>query len=482
MTGRPAQTRRVAVIGAGITGLAAAYRLTELAEESPISIEVSVFESASNVGGTIETVERDGFLVERGADSFITNKPWAVNLCDRLGIADELISTQAAHRRALVLRNGQPHPAPDGFMLMSPSKIRPILTSPLLSPIGKLRLLAERFVPRRRAEIDDEPLAEFVNRRFGREALERLIQPLVGGIYTADPAKLSLKATLPRFLDMEREHGSLIRACRGPSQQRDAGTGARYGLFATPRNGFRSLTDALRKRIGASGELNFGERVTALDYESEIGSSKAWKVQTDTQSTTRFDGIVCTLPAFRAADLASRFSPELSSLLKQIDYASSAVVATAHRLSDFRHPLNASGLVIPAIEQRRILAVSFASQKFAGRAPDDHVLLRTFVGGAMQPEVLNNSDDELCRIVEDELREVVGLNTKPIFQIVTRYNRAMPQYHLGHLDRVAAIEAAAERLPGFELAGNAYRGVGIPDCVHSGESAAERLIEQLART
>lgn len=472
VSGQSLQHHTIAVIGAGISGLAAAHRALELCRDANRACSVTVFDAASEVGGVTGTVRRGDYLIETGADSFITNKPWAVNLCRRLGIEDRLIPTDDKHRRSLVLRNGRPTPVPDGFMLLSPAKVWPVLKSPLFSPLGKLRMGLEYFLPRKRHN-EDESLADFVRRRFGKQALERLVQPLVGGIYTSDPEKLSLQATLPRFLEMERAHRSLIRASRKQVKRQDASeansSGARYGLFASFDEGIAVLPRKLAERIREHGDIRLNAQVTKLSR-----SADRWECEFHDGTTRQFDSVIVALPAQRAADLLNPIAPELATELNQIEYASSSLVVTGHKLSDVEHPLNAFGLVVPAIENRKVLAVSFLSRKFPDRAPDGSVQLRTFVGGAMQPELLDRSDAQLLQVVLDELRQIFGVKGTPEMTSVTRYDRAMPQYHVGHLDRVAAIEKQVAALPGLELAGNAYRGVGIPDCVHSGEQAAER--------
>ncbi len=492
--GRPP---RVAIIGAGITGLAAAHRLISLSPQ----VRVTVLEASSHAGGIIRTVHRDGFLVELGPDSFITNKPGAIQLCEEIGFSDQLIPTEPAWRRSLVLRNGKPQPVPDGFMLMAPSRPWSVMTSPVLSITGKLRLLGEWFVPRRRSK-EDECLASFVRRRFGREALERLVQPLVGGIYTSDPEKLSLQATLPRFPEMEERYGSVIRATlkqaaaagRQKTEQ-DSGSGARYGLFLTAKQGLTQLTDAVVAACLSSGrvQLELNRRVRSIrrseslqdgDSETQSGGRKTsagWSVTLDDHSEGRkFDSVIMTLPTHPAANLFC--DPEYSELqksLRAIEYASSAIVVSAHRLSDFTHPLDAFGLVIPDIERRKILAVSFSSRKFSGRAPEGKVLLRTFVGGAMQPELLNQSDEEIRGLVNQELRAILGMSQMPEFSDVVRYENAMPQYHVGHLQRVASIEKCLAVIPGLLFAGSAYYGVGIPDSISSGRMAAESVVRGL---
>ncbi len=471
-------TPRVAVIGGGITGLSAAHRLHELRSESGRRFQITLFEASDRLTGVMGTEDIDGYRIETGADSFITDKPWAVDLAKRLGLEDRLISTDARYRRSLVLHKGRPQPVPEGFMLLAPAKIGPVLKSPLLSPWGKLRLGMEYVLPRGNSG-EDESLAHFVRRRLGREVLDRIVQPLVGGIYTSDPEKLSLRATLPRFLDMEKYERSLIRASRRKRTLQQAesadGSGARYGLFATFADGISELLDALAASL-TNCEIQLNSPVTQITPSSSQSSAV---VKTADGETQEFDAVIAALPAYRAADLIESFADSLAADLRSIEYASSAIVVTGHRLDDIADPLNAFGLVIPAVENRKILAVSFTSRKFPNRAPDGCAQLRTFVGGAMQPELLDLDDDQLLEMVLGELGEILGVRGKPQVARIARYHRAMPQYHVGHLDRVARIETAAAALPFLELAGNAYHGVGIPDCVHSGEQAAERVFSQL---
>ena len=509
--------RRVAVIGGGLAGLSAAHRLNELATERGESIEVTLFEAGPRLGGLVGTERIGEYLIDVGADSFLTNKPAAVNLCRRLGIEDRLVPTDARFRGALVLRNGRPVPIPDGFQLLSPTAIWPIITSPLFSVWGKVRLLMEWFVPGRpetrnastsgldqRLEtvnraLTDESLSDFVLRRFGREALDRLIQPLVGGIYTADPKRLSLAATMPRFLEMERDHGSLIRASirqrsgrgiKNPKSsieqddcQPDSSSGARYGLFAGLKGGMSDLVEALRAHAESACSVRLNSRVVSV----AVGTPEPGRPAHDSVSPEyvltfsdgeqeRFAAVIVAVTAARTATLLETIDRELSDELRKIEFASSAIVVSGHRLADVRHPLTAFGLVIPHSERRQILAVSFSSRKFPDRAPADRILLRTFVGGALQPEMLNHTDEELIEIVRDELDKTLGVRGEPDFIRVYRYDNAMPQYHVGHLERVARIEGLALKHPRMALAGIACRGVGIPDAIASGKRAAEAIV------
>ena len=479
--------KQFAVIGAGITGLAAAWRLVSKHSDA----QVTIFEASDRVGGIIHTIQRDGFLIEKGPDSFITNKPGAVELCREIGFT-ELIPTDETWRRSLVLRKGKPVPVPDGFMLMAPAKPMAIISTPILSPVGKLRLLSEAFIQARKST-DDESLADFVRRRFGHQTLDRLVQPLVGGIYTSDPEKLSIQATLPRFPEMEKKYGSVIRGTLA-SQKRTAthpgseGSGARYGLFLTAKHGLSSMTEAIARACQQTGrvQIRCNETINTvspsqlnLQSTAKHAASTSWLLQRKNQTDEVFDAVIITLPTQAASRLlAWNQASELREALDSIPYASSAVVVTGHRLSDFNHPLDAFGLVIPDKEGRKILAVSFTSRKFPARAPEGCVLLRTFVGGAMQPELMDLNDDQIMETVRSELAAILGMKHEPVFEQVTRYARAMPQYHVGHAQRVECIESCLSRFPGLKLAGSAYHGVGIPDSIVSGNRAADQLLTE----
>lgn len=462
--------KRVAVVGAGISGLSAALRLLQ---QDP-NVHVTVLEASSRAGGVIRTEHRDGFLIEHGPDAFITNKPGGLRLCEDLGITDELIGTSDEHRRSLVVRNGRPQPIPEGFMLMAPSRPMAVLTTPILSWSGKLRLLSEAFRSRKHTD-DDESLASFVRRRFGNETFERLVQPLVGGIYTSDPEKLSLKATLPRFLMMEQQHGSVIRGTlrNSKSDSADAaGSGARYGLFATHGKGLTTLIETLISRLNASGRCDIRFNIPTTGLQQVEG----WELQIAGAASERFDRLILGTPSFVTSELIRGIDVSLADQINQIEYASTAIVTSAHRISDFAHPLDAFGLVVPTIERRNVLAVSFSSRKFSGRAPEGQILIRTFIGGATQPELLEQDDEDVMRMALDDMRELLGMSRDPLFASIWRHERAMPQYHVGHLNRVQAIDQRISQFSGLELTGNAWTGVGLPDCISSGYAAADRIL------
>lgn len=463
--------KRVAVLGGGISGLAAAHRLREIAPW----LEVVLLEAGGHLGGVLQTVKQDGFLVEWGADNFITNVPWAIDLCRRIGYEDQLVKTSPHSRKAFVVHKGRLCNIPEGFLIMAPNRVWPVLTTPILTWPGKLRLACERFV-RPRTETSDESVAHFAIRRLGREVFERLVQPLVGGIYTADPYQLSLAATLPRFIEMEREHGSLIRAAKRQASARPestrGGSGARYSLFTAPREGMSHLVDALVARL-PHDSIRLNAPVQAIERQTDGG----WSLSIGAEAPQRMnvDALIVTAPANRSGSLVENVDPSLAGLMGQIPYASSAIVSLGFRRTQIKHPLDGSGFVVPLTEGRRILSGSFASVKYPDRAPAGHELVRVFVGGACQPEMAELPDEALRSVVLDELDELLGLDGEPVFEHIVRCRSQMPQYHLGHCELVQQIEAGVGEIDRFELAGNAYHGVGMPHCIRSGEQAAERI-------
>ncbi len=460
---------RVAIIGGGISGLAAAHRVQEL---DP-SAKITLFEADKNLGGVLQTTTTDdGYLLENSADNFITNLPFALDLCRRLGLEEDLLPTNEALRKAFVVRQGKLHPVPEGFVLMAPGKVWSVITTPILSWSGKLRLAREFFVPRRQ-EQTDECLESFVTRRMGKEVYQRLVQPLIGGIYTADPTKLSIQATLRQFVEMERKHGSLIKGMQRRDQNngKKNESGARYSMFVAPRHGMRQLIERLVERLSGQ-DLRCETPIQSINRKGDL-----WMVDTATQSL-EFDAVIMALPAPHAAKTLEAF-PVLAENLQAIPYAGCSVAILAVDEKQIRRPVAGFGFVVPEIENRKILAGSFSSTKFPGRAPEGKVVIRVFVGGACHPELADLPDDEMRRVVLQELNELIGLEGEPEKFLVTRWMGKMPQYHLGHLDRVATLERECGSLPGLELAGNAYRGVGVPQCIQSGEQAAARVVEYL---
>lgn len=471
ISSRPA-TKRVIVVGGGVTGLAAGHRLVELARERRQALQVMLLEAQDRLGGSIVTVRRDGFLVEGGPDSFITQKPWAIALCKRVGIADQIIGTNPDRRRVYVVRDGRLYPIPEGFLLLAPTRIWPFVTSGLFTWPGKLRMAMDLFLPaKKRAAGQDESLADFVRRRFGPEALERIAQPLVGGIYTAWAEELSLRATMPRFLELEDKHRSVIlgmRRARKAMTERGVGeSGARYSMFVSFRDGMAALTDKLASLLPAGG-IRTNAPVRRVER-----TGLQWNVVLEDGSAEAADAVVLACPAWASCRMLKELDAVLAGELSAIEYASSATMTLGFDRRQVRHDLDGFGFVVPLAERRSMIAGTFGSIKFAGRAPEEHVLMRAFLGGAVQPEVYEMADDELRAAVLRDLRDLIGLQGEPLFADIHRWPASMPQYPVGHLDRVARIERLVADHPGLALAGNAFGGVGIPDCVRSGEKAAE---------
>jgi oxygen-dependent protoporphyrinogen oxidase len=463
---------KLAVVGGGIAGLAAAHRAVEWARERDRPLDLTLIEAADRLGGTIRTERHEGFLVEWGPDSFLSEKPWALDLCRRLGIEDRLVRTDDRFRRTFVVWGGRLHPLPDGFQLLAPTRLGPFVASDLFSWSGKLRMGLDLVLPR--GGDPDESLGGFVRRRLGREALERVAQPLVAGIYTADPDDLSLAATMPRFLELERRERSVIlamwRAARRAPAATAGASGARWSLFVTFAGGMEELTRELTARL-PPGSVRLDARATGV-----MPADGRWQIAVAGSGAMAADAVILAPEAHQVARMVRYLDPGLAHLLEGIPYASSATVTLAYRRADVAHPLDGFGFVVPRAEGRPIIACTFSSVKYPGRAPEGSVLLRVFLGGALDEGILGRSDEALIAAARGELALLLGARGEPLFVRVARYPSAMPQYHVGHLARVEAIEQCVRRHPGLALVGGAYRGVGIADCVRSGEAAAERLL------
>ncbi len=482
---QPTNARRIVVIGGGISGLAAAYQLDQERASSVRPLEVLLLEASDRVGGTVRTYERDGFLLEGGPDSFISEKPEAVQLAKEIGLESRLIETNETHRRSFIVRGGRLRPVPEGFQLLAPTRFWSFVTTDIFSWPGKARMALDLVLPRRIATdangADDESLAQFVRRRFGREALARMAQPMVGGIYTADPEQLSLRATMPRFLEMERTHRSVIRAMwqarkRAGRAQTQGTSGARYSLFLSFDAGVQTLTDRLATLL-PQGTIKLNTRVNAINFDA---ATRQWRLSINAAEPITADAVCLALPAYATADLLRATDAQLAAELAAIPYASTATINLAYRRADIPHPLDGFGFVVPFIERRATLACTFSSVKFAGRAPAGYALLRAFVGGALQPEMFALNEDEMLAAVLADLRALLGIEAAPLFAHVEKWPRSMAQYHLGHLNRVARINKRLQNFPTLQLAGNAYAGAGLPDCIRSGRAAAAQLRQDMA--
>lgn len=469
------------IVGGGLAGLTVAEALSQREDFRAAGGRITILEPAGRTGGLIGTIRDGGWLVERSADSFLAARPEGLDLANRLGIADQLIGVDARVRRALVWQEGGPRPAPRGFRLLAPAQLAPILTTPLLSVRGRLRVVAERFIAARRA-VGDESLESFAVRRLGREAFERLVQPLAAGIWTADPARLSMAAACPDFLEMERTSGSLWvgERARVRAAGVTASAGARYGQFVTFRDGMETLPEQLTTRLR--------ERGVALATVSARQISRTpdglWQVHVASasgQDTITADGLVLASAAPIIARMLDSFDPALAGELAAIPSAGSAIVSLGFRRTPEMHPLDAAGMVVPRAAGKKILAVSFSSSKFPQRAPDGCVLVRVFVGGALDPETLQLPDERLVEIARADLADMLRIRGAPLLTRIDRWTAAMPQYHVGHVERVDRIDSLTARHRGLALAGGAYRGVGIPQVIASGVAAADRIAQMMHR-
>ncbi len=472
--------KRVIVIGGGIAGLAAAHRLSEIKHDKSGALEVTLLEASHRLGGSIATERVDDFLVEGGPDSFITEKPWALQLCDRIGLTSRLISTQSAFQKIYVVHDGKLVPLPEGFFLLAPTRAWPFIQTPLFSWSGKLRMAAELLLPRGPAR-EDESLGSFVRRRFGSEALERVAQPLVGGIYAADPDQLSLNATMPRFQDMERKKRSIIYAMwsaqRERTKNRETGSGARWSLFVTLRGGMQELVDTLAHRL-PEGVVRVNSAATGLNR----GSDHTWRAIVNGKDIIDADAVILAAPAPRAGALLKGIEANAADDLSSISYASTATVNLGYRRDDLPRAPDSFGFVVPAREQRKIMACTFSSLKYPERAPADGILLRAFVGGTLQSELFSDDNVTMVQNVRDELAALLSVRAAPLFTRVWRHADSMPQYRVGHDGLIKRIDTALQKFPTLALAGSAYHGVGIADCIRTGEAAAERVVNGLAST
>ncbi|OLD31384.1 MAG: protoporphyrinogen oxidase [Candidatus Rokubacteria bacterium 13_1_40CM_2_68_13] len=458
---------RLVIVGGGIAGLTAAHRAVEISRERGTALELTVLEARDRLGGTIETEHAGGFLVETGPDSFLSEKPWGLALCRRIGLESRLVGTDDRFRRVFVWFGKRLHPVPDGFQLLAPTRLTPFVTSSLFSWPGKLRMALDVILPRGGG--GDESLGAFVRRRLGREALERIAQPLVAGIYTADPDELSLLATMPRFVELERRERSLILGLWKASRKAPAAStsGARWSLFVSLAGGMGELIAALASRL-PSDAVRLKHRVGGIERRGAH-----WRVTTEEAGAIDADAVIVATETHAASRLLRYVDPPLATMLEMIPYASSATVSLGYRRADVPHPLDGFGFVVPRAEHRDLLACTFSSVKYPGRAPERHVLIRCFVGGALNAAALERSDDEIVERVRRELGEALGITAAPMLTRVARHPASMPQYAVGHLTTVETIERRLAAIPGLLLAGGGYRGVGIADCVRSGEAAAD---------
>jgi len=465
---KPAFMTRIAIIGGGISGLTAAFTLEEHRRAG--AIEYTLYESSLCLGGVLRTEKIQGCIVEAGPDSFLTEKPWATDLCRGLG--GELIGSNDADRKTYILIRGRLIPMPDGLMFMVPTKILPTGCSPLFSWSTKLRMARELFHPPR-AAIADESVASLVERHYGAEMVDRLADPLLSGVYGGEAANLSVRAVLPRFAEMERTHGSLGRAMFAARKKiPHSANQPAPPLFTSLKNGMQQLIETLVPRLNQSSLL------TNIPVQSIEPQAGGWLVSAGLKSD-QFDAIILAVPTHAAAQLLSSSSPNLSAELAAIAYSSSITVGLGYDRNVRQSLLPGFGFLVPRSEGKRLLAATFVHNKFPHRAPEDRALLRCFFAGSVAENIWQFSDDKIIAIVRTELQQILGLRAVPLFARVYKWKSAMAQYGVGHLERLDRIERLRQQLPKIALAGNGYRGIGVPDCVRSGRDAAEQMLKQL---
>ena len=515
--------KRIVVIGGGITGLAAAYRLQRIARERGLPLDITLFEADARLGGKLQTVCEDGFVIEAGPDSFLVSKPQALALCAELGLGERLIGTNETERRTFIYSKGRLHDLPEGFSGLMPGRVGPLMRSGLISPLGKARLLLDLVLPARPLD-GDEPVAGFMRRRLGREAFDRLIEPLMSGIYAGDADRLSLVATFPQLRQMELTHGGLLRGvmAAGPransslpntrsngTQSNDAqpngaepyagqpkrsqtdgaqanGTqsieqppnGERSNAGQRKWTGFVSLRGGMGELVDALEEQLHIEMRTARRVDAIVRGNEGWVVRSE-GAAVEADAVLVATPAYATADLVETLDGRLAELHRAIPHGSTATVSLAFRQAELRPPPSGFGFVVPGIERRPLVACTFVSNKFAGRGPDGMCLIRCFIGRVGAEQLLDRNDAELIDVARSELKAILGIDAEPLWARVFRWSHGMPQYNLGHLERVAQIESRLQAQAGLFVAGAAYRGVGIPDCIRSADHVAAKAVRYL---
>jgi oxygen-dependent protoporphyrinogen oxidase len=461
---------RLVIVGGGIAGLSAAYYASRTNSYS----QITLLESDSRWGGKIATerIPFDGghFIIEGGPDTFLATKPWGVALCKELGLGERLHGTNPNKKNTYVLHKGRLLPLPDGLAMMIPSDVPSILRSRLLTWTGKARMGLDFVLPAKHVN-GDESLGAFISRRLGREAYENLIEPLMSGIYAGDGDRLSLASTFPYLRDLELKHGSLARGALKMRQQSNGKAPGSRSAFLTPTTGLAEIVEALVESLKSKADLRLNTRVTHIS-RSDLRPS-TFDIELETGETFSTDALILATPAFISAQLLASFDPELASALQSIPYASTATASLAYRFNDIPRELDGYGYVIPRREGRKALACTWTSTKFPHRAPEGYALIRVFIGRAGQD--IPWDDGELLDVAKEELKLTLGITAQPLVSRVFLWDKAMPQYNLGHPEILKRIETALEKYPNLALAGNGYRGIGIPDCIRSGEEATKRV-------
>ena len=471
----------LAIIGGGITGLAAAYSLKKTMQRENRTNSFLLLEQSSRLGGKIFTETIDGFVIEGGPDCFISEKPAALRICAELNLQEELLKTNDRYHRTYILWKGKLHPLPEGFMLLAPTNFTSFAVDSLISPLGKLRVALDLVLPAKRSD-DEETLAQFVRRRMGEEVLEKIAEPLVAGVHASNPETMSLKNTFPRFIELENQHRSIILGMVKKRKQLDhmrkqGGPQSNYSMFMTLKKGLAQIPGALQAQLDPTSILL---EKSVVSINANTGTKGRYRITFSDDTVLYAQGVIVTIPAHAATNMLQDLDSDLSSELASIPYISTATVSLGYRAEEVTHPLDGFGFVVPRLEKRKIMACTWTSRKFSHRAPDNTVLIRCFVGGAQNESLAFLEKPELVRTVREELRTILGIQADPLISRAYRWKNSMPQYVVGHGEKIERIEKVLARHPGLFLAGSAYQGIGISDCIVGGEKAASKSFDCLS--
>lgn len=463
------EKKKVVILGGGITGLTATFYLQKEADEKKLPIEVTLIEATHRLGGKMQTIVKDGFVIEKGPDSFLARKKSASRLAKMIGIEDTLVSNTAG--KSYILVHGRLHPMPSGAVMGIPTKLTPFITTGLFSFPGKMRAAADFVLPRSKVQ-QDESLGQFFRRRLGNEVVENLIEPLISGIYASDIDQMSLMATFPNFYQIEQKYRSLILGIKKgmPMNKKPKSNGGdKKGIFLTPRGGLQSFIDALEKKIGPDSILK-GYRVQKVE-KTEAG----YNIILNNQKVLTADAVISALPHRVLPSVFSDYP--FFDKFKDVPSTSVATVALAFPKEAIKKDINGTGFVVSRNSDFSITACTWIHKKWPHACPEGKVLLRCFVGRPGDEAIVDLSDDQIIKSVLEDVNKTMNITMEPEFSIVSRWKNAMPQYTVGHLERLSTVLSQADqKLPGIFFAGSSFHGLGIPDCIDQGEEAVKKVI------